>query len=87
MQFFSDGSECLVRFDAGARGVVGRGARDPPALEPRLGIHPFAPPGTDCGIGWANHTPAPGTPHGGLHDSYALFTQLRQAGIRAHAWI
>lgn len=38
-------------------------------------------------IGWGDHTPSKTAIDGGLADSYRLFTQLRKAGIRAHAWI
>jgi hypothetical protein len=38
-------------------------------------------------IGWGVHTPRVGDPDSTLADSYRLLTALREAGVRAHAWI
>ena len=38
-------------------------------------------------IGWGEHVPDPSMPDSTLADSYRIFTQLRERGIRAHAWI
>ena len=39
------------------------------------------------GIGWGEHLPSPTASDSTLADSFRLFRQLRECGIRAHSWI
>lgn len=38
-------------------------------------------------IGWGQHMPVRGTRDSMLHDSYRIFTKLREHGIRAHGYV
>lgn len=38
-------------------------------------------------IGWGQHMPTRGARDSTLRDSYRIFTELRERGVRAHAWV